>query len=223
MSENNAHKDFFVKHGVKIVVGVVLLLVLAALVSQMSQSSKLAEKTQAEYLGKALSLIYQGKDAEALEELEDLLQSNKLKALSLSKAALLAGNIHYKNGSFDKAEALFKKSLNNTSNVDLISAAAMHGLASVAIEQKNYALAAEQLEKFILKYGKRTGNLSDRYTKNEGVDPVPTVPDALWKLSLVYYEMGNADKAKSSAELLLKRYGDSQLYSDRAKKFLASL
>ena len=143
--------------------------------------------------------------------------------LSYAKAALLAGNIKYKKGDFDGAAVLFQKSLDNAADVDLITAAAMHGRASVAIEKQDYASAVGLLEKFIAKYGERTGNLSDRYRKAEPVDAVPSVPDALWKLALVYQQMGANDKAKATAEKLLKVYGDSQMYVDRAKKLIASL
>ena len=49
------------------------------------------------------------------------------------------------------------------------------------------------------------------------------VADAMWKLVLVYQQQGAADKAKNTAERIVEVYGDSQLYADKAKKFLASL
>jgi TolA-binding protein len=55
------------------------------------------------------------------------------------------------------------------------------------------------------------------------VDAVPTVPDALWKLTLVYQQLGSNDKAKAAAQKILKVYGDNPVYSDRAKKFLATI
>ena len=113
--------------------------------------------------------------------------------------------------------------MDNAGSLPLIRGGALHGQAAVAIEQKDYAAAVTLLEKFIAEFGKRTGDLEDRYEKVEPADPVPTVADALWKLSLVYNQMGYPDKAKASAEKLLKNYGDSPLYSDRAKKLIATL
>lgn len=223
MAENNTHKDFFVAYGSKIIIALLAVLVLVAVVVKINQSNKNDQKQQAELLGQSFNFIYEGNDDKALAELERLIQNKEVTGLSYAKAALLAGNIKYKKGDFDGAAVLFQKSLDNAADVDLITAAAMHGRASVAIEKQDYASAVGLLEKFIAKYGERTGNLSDRYRKAEPVDAVPSVPDALWKLALVYQQMGANDKAKATAEKLLKVYGDSQMYVDRAKKLIASL
>lgn len=223
MAENNTHKEFFVAYGSKIIIALLAVLVLVAVVVKINQSNKNDQKQQAELLGQSFNFIYEGNDDKALAELERLIQNKEVTGLSYAKAALLAGNIKYKKGDFDGAAVLFQKSLDNAANVDLITAAAMHGRASVAIEKQDYASAVGLLEKFIAKYGERTGNLSDRYRKAEPVDAVPSVPDALWKLALVYQQMGANDKAKATAEKLLKVYGDSQMYVDRAKKLIASL
>jgi outer membrane protein assembly factor BamD (BamD/ComL family) len=223
MAENNTHKEFFVAYGSKIIIALLAVLVLVAVVVKINQSNKNDQKQQAELLGQSFNFIYEGNDDKALAELERLIQNKEVTGLSYAKAALLAGNIKYKKGDFDGAAVLFQKSLDNAAGVDLITAAAMHGRASVAIEKQDYASAVGLLEKFIAKYGERTGNLSDRYRKAEPVDAVPSVPDALWKLALVYQQMGANDKAKATAEKLLKVYGDSQMYVDRAKKLIASL
>ena len=223
MAENNTHKDFFVAYGSKIIIALLAVLVLVAVVVKINQSNKQNQKQQAELLGQSFNFIYEENDDKALAELERFIQNKELTGLSFAKAALLAGNIKYKKGDFDGAAVLFQKSLDNAADVDLIAAAAMHGRASVAIEKQDYASAVGLLEKFVAKYGERTGDLSDRYRKAEPVDPVPSVPDALWKLALVYQQMGANDKAKATAEKLLKVYGDSQMYADRAKKLIASL
>ena len=49
------------------------------------------------------------------------------------------------------------------------------------------------------------------------------VADAMWKLTLVYQQLGANDKAKNTAERILEVYGDNQQYADKAKKFIASL
>ena len=219
----NTHKEFFNAYGSKIITAVVVVLILVAVVVQINQSNKGTRKQQTELLGQGLNFIYDGDDEKALVEFERLIQNQEVSGLAFAKAALLAGNIKYKKGDFDGAAVLFQKSLDNAADVDLIAAAAMHGRASVAIEKGDFASAVGLLEKFVAKYGERTGDLSDRYRKAEPVDAVPSVPDALWKLALVYQQMGANDKAKATAEKLLKVYGDSQIYSDKAKKFIASL
>lgn len=223
MAENNTHKEFFVAYGSKIIVGLVAVLVLVAIVAQVTHTNKAEKKQQAELLGQGLTLIYNGQDDEALVEFERLMQNNEVTGLAYAKAALLAGNIKFRKRDFDGAAVMYQQSLDNAGSVDLIAAAAMHGRASVAIENEDFSSAAGLLEKFISKYGERTGDLSSRYRKAEPVDPVPSVPDALWKLTLVYQQLGANDKAKATAEKLLQRYGDSQVFADRAKKFIAAL
>ena len=204
-SPNSDVKEFFIQHGIK--VGVILLAVILVVVVIIHiQGSKIqANAAQAELLGPALAYEYTGKKDSALAKYESLMQSNQL------------------NGEFDNAAILYQKALDNAGSLPLIRGGAMHGQAAVAIEKKDYAAAAGLLEKFVSEFGKRTGDLEDRYEKLEPADQVPTVADALWKLSLVYNEMGFSDKAKVSAEKLLKIYGDDPLYSERAKKLLATL
>ena len=216
-------KEFFIQHGVK-VGGILLVVIIVVIAIVHFQGSKnKADAAQAELLGPALAYEYTGKKDSALAAYEELIASKQLKGETLAKASLLAGNIYFQNGEFDKAAILYQKAMDNAGSLPLIRGGALHGQAAVAIEQKDYAAAVTLLEKFIAEFGKRTGDLEDRYEKVEPADPVPTVADALWKLSLVYNQMGYPDKAKSSAEKLLKNYGDSPLYSDRAKKLIATL
>ncbi|MBQ1824180.1 MAG: tetratricopeptide repeat protein, partial [Fibrobacter sp.] len=126
-------------------------------------------------------------------------------------------------GDFDGAAVLFQKSLDNAGSVALVRSAAMHGLASVKIEKADYSAAAGLLEKYISEFGKRTGDKEDRYQKEEPQDEVPMVADAMWKLTLVYQQLGANDKAKNTAERIIEVYGDNQQYADKAKKFVAAL
>lgn len=222
-ADNSELKEFFIRHG--LIIGVVLLVVIAVVVfvAQRAGSQNKADAAQAELLGPALSYEYTGNKEQALAEYERLISGNELNGVTLAKAALLAGNIRFQNGEFDAAAVLYQKALDNAGKIPLIRGGALHGQAAVAIEKRDYASAAALLEKFVSEFGKRTGDLEDRYEKVEPVDKVPTVADALWKLSLVYQQMGFADKAKASAEKILKIYGDSPVYVDRAKKLLATL
>lgn len=223
MAENVTTKDFFAEHGVKIA-GVFLVVVVAiAATVHFVDARKSTDSAQAELIGKGMNYIYAGKNDSALIEFQTLIQQNKLSGLALAKVALLAGNIKYQSGDMDGAAVLYQKSLDNAGSTALIRAGAMHGRAVVAMEKKDYAAAATLLEQFVDEFGERTGDLEDRYTKEEPADPVPTVPDALWKLTLVYTEMGADDKAKLSCEKILAVYGDNALYSEKAKKFLAFL
>ncbi len=220
---NSEMKEFFIQHGM--VVGVIFLVVVIAVIVlvRFHGSRTQANVAQAELLGPALAYEYTGKKDSALSEYERLLAGNELSGGTLAKAALLAGNIYFQNGEFNTAAVLYQKALDNAGSLPLVRGGAMHGQAAVAIENKDYAAAVTLLEKFIAEFGKRTGDLEDRYEKVEPADPVPTVADALWKLSLVYCQMGFPDKAKATAEKLLKKYGDNQFYVDRAKKLIATL
>ena len=222
-SPNSDVKEFFIQHGIKVGVILVAVILVVVVIIHIQGSKIQANAAQAELIGPALAYEYTGKKDSALAKYESLMQSNQLKGEYLAKAALLAGNIRFQNGEFDAAAILYQKALDNAGSLPLIRGGAMHGQAAVAIEKKDYAAAAGLLEKFVSEFGKRTGDLEDRYEKLEPADQVPTVADALWKLSLVYEQMGFSDKAKVSAEKLLKIYGDDPLYSERAKKLLATL
>ena len=126
------------------------------------------------------------------------------------KANLMLGQIAYSKAKYDDAIKAF--SLVNLGNTEqpLISSGALHGLAASYIQNKNYPLAAETLEKFVSQYGKKTGRPEEKVAGNEKVDLAPTVPNALWKLALVYRELKNADKAKATAKKLVAIYPESR-------------
>lgn len=224
-NENNSHsefKEFFVSHGKKALVGLVVILVIVAGIVQYTESRKAAAAEQANLLGAGMTYLYAGAKDSALVEFEAQINAGKLSGLALAKASLFAGNIKFESQDLDGASALFQKALDNAGSSALIRSAAMHGQAAVSMEKKDFTGAASLLEKYIGEFGKRTGDLEDRYQKDEPVDEAPMVADAMWKLTLVYQELGNADKAKATAERLLKIYGDNQNYADKAKKFLAA-
>jgi tetratricopeptide (TPR) repeat protein len=215
-------EDFFAQHGTKVIIALALIGVAIFASIQQFEASKQKEETQVEELGKSLSYIYAGKGDSALTALEASIQSGNLTGLNLAKAALLAGNFHLQNGNLDSAEALYKSSALNSGKFQIISSAAEHGLAVVAMEKQNYPEAISLLNAFVDKHGKRTGDMVKRYAKTEPVDAVPTVPDAMWKLTLCYMETGDIENAKQSAQKLLKIYGDSPR-APYAQKLLATL
>jgi predicted negative regulator of RcsB-dependent stress response len=223
-NQNNSEiKQFFIQHGTKVLVGLALILVVVAGVIQVKETRKAAAAEQAELLGVGMTYLYANEKDSALVEFETQIKAGKIEGLALAKAALFAGNIKFESGDFDGAAVLFQKSLDNAGSVELVRSAAMHGLAAVKIEKADYSAAAGLLEKYISEFGKRTGDKEDRFQKEEPLDEVPMVADAMWKLTLVYQQLGANDKAKNTAERILEVYGDNQMYADKAKKFIASL
>ncbi len=215
-------EDFWPRHGTKVIIILFLLAIGVFAITQRLKDSAEKEVAMAEELGKGLDYMYVGKGDSALMAFENSIQNGTLKGLPLAKAALLAGNLHLQNNNLDGAEGLYKQAVSNASGVEIISSAAQHGLAVVAMERENYPEAISLLDEFINKNGKRTGDLAKRYAKTEPVDKVPTVPDALWKLTLCYLEIGDIAKTKQTAEKLLKIYGDSPKAAD-ASKLLVTL
>jgi len=215
-------EDFWPNHGTKVIVILFLLAIGVFSISQKLKSSAEEEDAMAEELGKGLDYIYAGKGDSALAAFENAIQNRTLRGLPLAKAALLAGNLYLQNSNLDSAEALYKQAIHNASGIEMLASAAQHGLAVVAMERQNYSEAIVLLNEFVNKYGKRTGDLAKRYAKTEPVDKVPTVPDALWKLTLCYLETGDIAKTRQTAEKLLKIYGDSPKAAD-ASKLLATL
>lgn len=220
-STNNEMKEFFAAHAPKIIFAVVVVMAAVVGINYYLQGKKADAKDQANLLGTGLSYIYASENDKALAEFESQINGGKLKGVALAKAALFAGNIKFEKGDADGASALYRISLDNAGSVDLVRSGAMHGLASAKMEKADYAGAATLLEQFVNEFGKRTGDLSDRYQKDEPADQVPTVADALWKLTLVYQQLGQNDKAKATAQKILKVYGDNANYADKAQKFLA--
>lgn len=220
-TNNSEIKEFFVTHGSKVVAALVVVMVVVVGVVQFLDYRKAAAAEQAELIGKGMTYLYADQKDSALVEFESKINSGKLSGLGLAKAALYAGNIKYQSGDFDGAAVLFQKCLDNAGDVALVRSAAMHGLAAVKMEKGDYSAAAGLLEKYMGEFAKRTGDQEDRFQKDEPVDEVPMVADAMWKLTLVYEQLGAADKAKKTAERLLEVYGDNQAYADKAKKFLA--
>lgn len=214
-------KDFFVAHGSKLVAVVIAIIVIVVGVVQFRDHQKAAAAEQAELLGPGMALLYAGEKDKALAEFESKMNEGKLSGVALAKAALYSANVKFESGDFDAAAVLFQKSLDNAGSVVLVRSAALHGLAAVKIEKGDYSAAAGLLEKYVGEFAKRTGDKEDRYQKDEPMDEVPMVADAMWKLTLVYQQLGAADKAKKTAERILEVYGDNQTFADKARKFLA--
>lgn len=222
-TNNSELKAFFIQHGTKVAVAFVIVIAVIAGIIQYKDARKAAAIEQSELIGMGYTYLYAGEKDSALVEFEAKIASGKVEGLALAKISLLAGNIKFEKKDFDGAALLLQKALDNAGSVALVRSAAMHGLAAVKMEKGDFSAAANFLEKYIAEFGKRTGDLEDRYQKDEPADEVPMVADAMWKLTLVYQQLGASDKAKATAEKLLHVYGDNRAFADKAKKFLASL
>jgi TolA-binding protein len=137
------------------------------------------------------------------------------------KANLLLGQIYYSKGKYEDAIKAFG-SVDQSGSQPLIASGALHGLASSNLQKKDYALAAENLEKFVSKFARRTGAPSEKVEGKEVVDLSPAVPNALWKLTLTYRELKNTEKEKATAEKLARIYPESKEAFD-ATRLLAQI
>ncbi|NLB64641.1 MAG: tetratricopeptide repeat protein [Fibrobacter sp.] len=216
----NLDKEFFQRHSSKFMVVAVIIALGIFGFNQYSQHQKAQSALFNEKMGQAYNFVYENKSDSASQVLAEIITQSK--GLNLAKASLLLGNIKFQSNDFVAAQNLYQQSVNAAGKSVLIASAAEHGLAAAAMEQKNYDLATRLLENFVRKYGKRSGNLQERYSENEKADISVMVPDALWKLTLCYNEMQKTDLAKAKAEHLVKVYADSRL-AVNARKFLATL
>ncbi len=138
------------------------------------------------------------------------------------KANLMLGQILYTKGRYDDAiQAFSLVDLANTKQ-SLIASGALHGLASSYIQKKDYTQAADNLEKFVSRFERRTGKPSEKIEGEEVADLSPAVPNALWKLTLSYRELKNPEKEKATAEKLVKVYPESKEAFD-ATRLLAQI
>jgi TolA-binding protein len=143
-------------------------------------------------------------------------------SLVQDKANLMLGQILYAKGRYDDAIAAYGRVDLSGSAHGLISSGALHGLGASYIQKKDYAKAAENLEKFVSKFQRRTGAPTEKVEGKEVADLSPAVPNALWKLTLCYRELKDSAKEKAIAEKLVKVYPESKEAFD-ATRLLAQI
>ena len=77
-------------------------------------------------------------------------------------------------------------------------------------------------QQWTARIGRRTANPAEKVAGKEVMDLSPAVPNALWKLTLVYKELKSADKEKAAAQKLVSIYPDSRESFD-ATRLLAQI
>jgi outer membrane protein assembly factor BamD (BamD/ComL family) len=213
--------DFVPRYGKQALIG--LLGILVAVLGYLwfkSSSESQAERENKE-LGPAYVYYSQDKLDSAAAFLATFVQKSHSRPVQ-DKANLLLGKIMFAQGKYDEAIKAYGAVDVDATDRPLVASGALHGLASSHIQKKEYPKAAELLEKFVSKFGRRTGAPEETLAGQEVVDLSPVVPNALWKLALVYRELKQDDKAKATAEKLLKIYPQSREAFD-ATRMVAQL
>jgi tetratricopeptide (TPR) repeat protein len=135
--------------------------------------------------------------------------------LSADKANLYLGKLYYAQQRYAQAAETYAK-VKKRSRAPLVYSGALHGRAAALMQQGDYAGAATLLEELVHNYGKRTGNPKESLDEEQVADLAPSVPNALFKLALCYRETGSTEKAKATAEKLVRAYPDTREGRDGA-------
>lgn len=213
--------DFVPRFGKQALFVVGGILVVAAVGVWFQGSRENSEARENKELGQAY--VYYGEDktdsAEAF--LAAFVQKSHSRTVQ-DKANLMLGKVYFGKGKFDEAIKAYSAVDHGAKDRPLVSSGALHGLASSYIQKKDYAKAAESLEKFAATFGRRTGRPEEKIAGQEVVDLSPVVPNALWKLALCYRELKDTAKAKATAQKLVKIYPESR-EAYEANRLLAQL
>jgi TolA-binding protein len=213
--------DFIPRYGKQALIGLLGILVAVLGFLWFKSSSENQRARENKELGQAYVYYSQDKLDSAAAFLATFVQKSHSRPVQ-DKANLLLGKIMYSQGKYDEAIKAYGAVDVDASERPLVASGALHGLASSHIQKKEYAKAAELLEKFVARFGRRTGAPSETLAGQQVVDPSPVVPNALWKLALAYRELKQEDKAKATAEKLLKIYPQSREAFD-ATRLVAQL
>lgn len=167
------------------------------------------ELTANRKLGLAFVHLTHDRPDSAAAALTDLLSEGP-GGVAEAKAHLMLGKIRYRQGRLDDAIQSYSAVKVSTTGYPLIAAGALHGLAAAQMEKKEYAQAAETLERLVREFGRRSGHPEEKLAGQEVADPVPSLANALWKLTLCYRELKDLAKAKATAEKLVRIYPDTR-------------
>ncbi|MBF0432118.1 MAG: tetratricopeptide repeat protein [Fibrobacteria bacterium] len=139
-----------------------------------------------------------------------------------AKAYLLMGKAQFLQAKYDLAIASYQQVKADEKKHSLIASGALHGMAACYIQQKDFQNAIQQLERFLDTYMKQTGDMKDRSLQKEPEDLSPSVPNALWKLTLCYWQLNDKENTKVTSEKLIKIYSESE-EAQKAKRLLSIL
>jgi TolA-binding protein len=213
--------DFIPRFGKQALIALAAVLAVAAGSVWFKGSREASEARENKELGQAYVYYSQDKLDSAQAFLSAFVQRSHSRSVQ-DKANLMLGKIHYSQGRYDEAIKAYGAVDHGAKDRPLVASGALHGLASSHIQKKDYAKAAELLEKFVADFGRRKGKPEEKVAGKEIVDLSPVVPNALWKLALCYKEMKDTAKAKATAEKLVKIYPESREAYD-ANRLLAQL
>lgn len=213
--------EFVPKFGKQTLIGLGLAVVLVIAFFSFKSSQEGQEARENKELGQAFVYYSEDKLDSAEVFLSTFVQKSHSRVVQ-DKANLMLGQIQYQKGKYDDAIKAYGAVDLGDLKRPLVSSGALHGLASAHIQKKDYAKAAELLERFVKSFMVKTGRPEENLEGKEKVDLSPVVPNALWKLALCYRELKQTDKAKSTAEKLVKVYPDSREAFD-AQRLLAQL
>ena len=209
-------EEFYFRYMREIWIALAVVVVAVAGYFAWSQYSAKAEATANKKLGEAYVLLRDENLPAAESSLRTFLMTNP-SGIVADKANLYLGKVYYSQQRYDEAIAAYSQVHKGNKSTALIYSGALHGRAAALMQKKDYAGAVPLLEELVSDFGKRTGDPEENVEGKEVVDLSPNVPNALFKLALCYRELGQTDKAKETAEKLVRIYPTTAEGRDGAK------
>lgn len=197
-------KSFIETHSKTITYALLGLLALVALGYFYVQSKSNAETAAATLLTKAQLETQNGQRENAINIYQEIIDQYD-GTNAAAKANFLLGKIYWEDDNLTLAKQYFQAYLDEASDDNLLTQAALAGLADCYYAEKNYAEAAK---------------LYERAAKIE-----PDFPPAaayLYSAAQAYKAAGNPAKAKALAQKIIDDYEDPQ-FKNRAEILLNSL
>lgn len=209
-------EDVWIRYSRQIViVAVALVVALAAWFGWKTVSERAAEADNKK-LGAIYVLLREENLSAAEQGLASFLAGNPA-GLAADKANLYLGKVYFQQQRYDEAIAAYGNVRNRGTEVGLLRAGALHGMAASHMQKAEYAQAVALLTELIDTYGVRTGDPEESLVGQEVADFAPNIANALWKLALCQRELGQTAEAKATAERLVRTYPASREAQDAAK------
>ena len=208
-------EDLWLRQSRTIVAAAVVAVVAVAVWFAWSSVRDRRVDAENKQLGAAYILLREN-DPSAEQALRGFLAQNP-SGLARDKANLFLGKLLYRQERYDEALQAYEQVRAHGKTAPLIGSGALHGRAAIYMQKTDYARAADLLDELVSTYGKRTGYPRDNISGEEVVDLSPNVPNALWKLALCRRALGDADKARTAAERIVRAYPGTHEAQDAAK------